>query len=95
MSSSEEEKTTRPGGDIVINAENMNEFFFMDSDEEKQNYGASSKASMALSGSILKDTQQQKVSRVFIITHYRPINKNKLRILKLKFSISFRFTSKK
>jgi hypothetical protein len=49
-------------GDIVINAENMNEFFFMDSDQEMQNYGASSKASMALSGSILKDSQKQKVS---------------------------------
>jgi hypothetical protein len=30
----------------------------MGSDEEMQNYGASSKASMALSGSILKDTKQ-------------------------------------
>lgn len=65
-SSEEESKNAGISGDIVIDAENMNEFFFMDSDQEMQNYGASSKASMALSGSILKDTQQQKVSkRVF------------------------------
>ena len=52
-SGSEEETKGGAAGDIVIDAENMNEFFFMGSDEEMQNYGASSKASMALSGSIL------------------------------------------
>lgn len=69
MSSSSEEETKTGGitGDIVIDAEKMNEFFFMDSDQEMQNYGASTKASMALSGSILKDTQQAKVSRVFLL----------------------------
>jgi hypothetical protein len=57
-SDSGSEEAKGMAGDIVIEADKMNEFFFMDSDQEMQNYGASSKASMALSGSILKDTQQ-------------------------------------
>jgi hypothetical protein len=56
--SSEEESHASPqkGGDIVIQAEQMNEFFFMDEDQEMQNYGASTKASIAMSGNILKDS---------------------------------------
>lgn len=50
------------GGDIDIPADQMNEFFFMNSDEEQMKYGASTKASMAMAGSILKDTKQEQVS---------------------------------
>jgi hypothetical protein len=53
------------GGDIVIDAEKMNDFFFMDSDQEMENYGASTKASVALSGNILKQTNQEKVRACF------------------------------
>ena len=57
MSDSEENPN-----DILIDSQKMNEFFFMDSDQEEQKYGASTKASMALSGSFVKESQQQKVS---------------------------------
>ena len=57
MSSEEEsQKSPQKGGDIVIQAEQMNEFFFMDEDQEMENYGASTKASIAMSGNILKDS---------------------------------------
>jgi|TARA_B110000285_G_C14985961_1_gene543824 hypothetical protein len=61
MSSEEESKSSpsnEKGGDIVIEANNMNDFFFMDADQELENYGASTNAAMALSGksgTILKD----------------------------------------
>jgi len=60
MSSEDDSIGSKPekGGDIVIEADNMNDFFFMDSDQEMNKYGASTKASMALSGksgTVLKD----------------------------------------
>lgn len=49
------------GGDIEIQDDQVNHFFFMDSDEEKKTYGTSSNANLAMSGNILKDAAQQKV----------------------------------
>jgi hypothetical protein len=40
----------------------MNEFFFMDQDEEQDKYGASTSIPDALSGNIMKDAKTQKVS---------------------------------
>ena len=50
------------GGDINVPADQLNDFFFMDQDEEQEKYGASTKIPDALSGNVLKDASQQKVS---------------------------------
>ena len=52
------ESVEEVGNDIVIQANQMNDFFFMDSDQEEQKYGVSTNSSKALSGNILKDTKQ-------------------------------------
>ena len=47
MSSEDESigsKSPEKGGDILIEADNMNDFFFMDSEQEMKLYGASTKA---------------------------------------------------
>ena len=49
-------------GDIRVPAEKMNEFFFMDNDEEQQNYGATTNIPDALNKNVLKDASQAKVS---------------------------------
>ena len=45
------------GGDVEIPADKMNEFFFMDSDEEQQKYGAQAKVPMSMMGT-LKSSKQ-------------------------------------
>ena len=52
------------GGDIVIGEDQMNSFFLMDSDEEEKNYGATTKASMVLTNTKLKQSggDQEQVS---------------------------------
>lgn len=49
------------GGDIDIPHDKMQSFFFMDSDEEQRNYGATTKSSMALTNTVLKNASKQKV----------------------------------
>jgi hypothetical protein len=45
------------GSDIEIEDNQVNSFFFMDSDEEKKAYGTTSKASITMTGTVLKDAQ--------------------------------------
>lgn len=48
--------------DIVVPADQMAEFFFMDQDEEIEKYGESTKVPAGLSGSIMKEEKVEKVS---------------------------------
>ena len=50
-------------GDIEVPADQMNQFFFMDTDEEQEAYGATTKAPKGLTGNIAKEEGQQKVSQ--------------------------------
>jgi len=52
------------GGDIEIPANKMNEFFFMDSDEEQETYGAAAKVPLALAANTLKGSKQEAVSLI-------------------------------
>ena len=54
--------STGIGGDIDIAPDKMQSFFFMDSDEEQQAYGVTTKSSMALTNTFLKNASKQKVS---------------------------------
>ena len=61
MSSDNEQSN---GGDIEIPADKMNEFFFMDADEEQAAYGAQTKVPDALATGALKGSKQEAVSTV-------------------------------
>jgi len=50
-----EEASSQNSGDIEVPADQMNEFFFMDADEEQERYGATTKIPTALSGNIMKE----------------------------------------
>ena len=54
-----EDASSRNSGDIEVPAEQMNEFFFMDNDEEQEKYGASTKIPTALSGNLMKEGNQK------------------------------------
>lgn len=60
-SASSQEEVKSNGGDIEVPMESMNDFFFMDADEEDEKYGANTKVPAALSGNALK-TDNSKVS---------------------------------
>ena len=49
------------GGDIDVPRDKMGSFFFMDSDEEQRVYGATTKSSMALTNTVIKNAAKQKV----------------------------------
>ena len=53
-------------GDIVIGADQVNKFFFMDENEEQDAFGASTKAQIQMSGSILKNEQEKVSSTPFL-----------------------------
>jgi hypothetical protein len=42
-------------GDIKVPAAQMNDFFFMNADEEEEKYGANTKVPAALTGNIMKE----------------------------------------
>lgn len=63
MSDRQSSSSDSEGGDINVPMDQINEFFFMDKDEEMEKYGASTKIPDALSGNVIKDASQQKVSR--------------------------------
>ena len=50
--------------DIVIPADQVGDFFFMDQDEEMEKYGESTKVPVALSGNIFKEEKVEKVSLI-------------------------------
>jgi hypothetical protein len=54
-----EEASSQNSGDIEVPADQMNEFFFMDADEEQERYGATTKIPSALSGNIMKEGNQK------------------------------------
>ena len=58
-----DQESSSNDGDIKVQAEDMNNFFFMDQDEEQEKYGATTKVPDTLmTGNILKEASQQKVS---------------------------------
>ena len=59
---SDDDISSKNSNDIEVPAEQMNDFFFMDADEEEEKYGASSKIPEALSGGIMKEAKEHKVS---------------------------------
>jgi len=54
--------------DIDVPAQEMNDFFFMDQDEEQEKYGATTNIPDALSGNVVKDASQNKVSSSIIFS---------------------------
>lgn len=59
---SSEDNISENSHDIAVPAEQMQDFFFMDTDEEQEKYGASTKIPDALSGGIVKEAKNEKVS---------------------------------
>lgn len=49
----------------------MNEFFFMDSDEEQETYGAAAKVPLALAANSLKSSKQEAASKVKQIADFK------------------------
>ena len=63
VSSDEEEEEI--GNDIQIDGANINEFFFMDSDEEQEKYGASTKVGqLAQKSDIVKEAKQNEANKL-------------------------------
>ena len=58
--------------DILIPQDKLQDFFFLDEDEEQDKYGHNSKqVAIALSGSILKEKAKDEVSTIPLLPNYR------------------------
>ena len=58
-----EDNESQNSGDIQVPADQMKEFFFMDTDEEEEKYGASTKGPASLmTGNVAKEAKDLKVS---------------------------------
>ena len=59
----ESDNESANSNDIKVDAGDVNDFFFMDTDEEQEKYGASTKVPQALlSSNVAKEVQTEKVS---------------------------------
>jgi hypothetical protein len=52
---SDQQSESSNDNDIKVQAEDMNNFFFMDQDEEQEKYGATTKVPDSLTGNVLKE----------------------------------------
>ena len=73
----ESDNESATSNDIKVDAGDVNDFFFMDTDEEQEKYGASTKVPQALlSSNVAKEVQTEKVS---IFGVFNPLQANKVK----------------